>query len=170
VRSFSPPLFPPQILMDLASLHWNADDTCSQPFYFAYIARFITSVCGLPLPSAFDSAIPHLSSSSGSIVTSAPPTAPATSDFATTLSQREHGFHDFPLGGNVRSAPAAPEAGNRRQSVYSSGEESYEVVEKEEETEGSRLGSKEKKSAGSFGLKEEVEEVEKAVRKKLGEL
>lgn len=44
------------------------------------------------------------------------------------------------------------------------------MVEKEEETEGSRLESKDKQSAGSFGLKEEVEEVEKAVRKKLGEL
>lgn len=149
---------------ELTFLFIFLSDTCNQPFYFAYIARFITSTCSLPLPSAFDSALPHLSSLSNSNVeTAAPTSSDPSSGFTTRLAQREAESNDFALRGDVREPLHL-----KRCSVSSESKE--EEKRAEGWTEGERLESSETKTAGSLGPREEAKGLGKEVRKKLEEL
>ncbi|GAA5860091.1 hypothetical protein JCM8547_009175 [Rhodosporidiobolus lusitaniae] len=129
------------------------NDTCIQPHYFAHIARFITSVCNLPLPFAFASSFPSSTS---------PPAKPAAIPASPTPSG--------PSSSDPVIVPPSPSRSRTSsdEDAKSSGGESFELVEAEaEETEGAKLENKEEISAGSMGLKEETEEVRREVKERV---
>ncbi|GAA6036454.1 hypothetical protein JCM8097_003515 [Rhodosporidiobolus ruineniae] len=147
--------------------HGTHNDTCVQPHYFHHIARFIASVCDLPLPPSFPADLFPPTSSAATRAPSPTSTLPAESEEKEHLAEKDHGVKED------EDEPVSPSKSEAGSSISSGSASSFELVDRDVEeesgTEGEKLEEKEEISAGSMGPREEAEEVKREAKEKKDE-